>query len=84
MRKVKRNGHLKRKRKRLDTDASRERVLKYARKVGIISNERACEIGEWRQAWYHLEAMRKAGLLTHAGYNLWAPARKRGRSRIAA
>jgi hypothetical protein len=77
MRKVKKNGHLKRKRKRLDTDASRERVLKYARKEGIISNERACEIGNWNQAWYHLSAMADAGLLKHAGYNLWTPARRR-------
>jgi hypothetical protein len=79
----KKNGHLKRTRKRLDTSISRQRVLKHARKAGIISNEQACEIGQWDQAWYHLNAMCEAGLLTHAGYNLWAPARKRGRSRMA-
>ncbi len=79
MKKAKRNG----KRKHVGTDASRNRVLQYARKVGIISNERACKIGDWEQAWYHLNALREAGLLKHAGYNLWSPVRKRGRPRVS-
>jgi len=55
------------------TVRARERVLKEAKKTGIISNQRACYIGKWDQAWFHLNALRKAGLLRRVGYNQWMP-----------
>jgi len=55
------------------TDVARERVLKVARKRGLITNAQARAIGRWEQAWYHLDAMRKAGLLRREGVNVWRP-----------
>jgi hypothetical protein len=55
---------------------ARERVLKEAIRKGVISNDRARAIGGWGQAWYHLAAMAKAGMLKRAGYNQWMPARR--------
>ena len=70
----------KRKRKtkvRAKTVDARERVLKEAQRKGVISNDKARAIGGWDQAWYHLAAMAKAGMLKRAGYNQWMPATKR-------
>lgn len=55
------------------TERSRERVLKVARKRGLITNAQARVIGQWDQAWYHLNAMRQAGLLKREGFNVWRP-----------
>lgn len=62
---------------RAKTLEARERVLKEARRKGVISNDRARAIGGWDQAWYHLAAMAKAGMLKRAGYNQWMPAARR-------
>jgi hypothetical protein len=62
---------------RESTLQARARVYEAARKRGIISSEKACEIGGWNQAWFHLNAMVKAGLMKRAGYNQWLPARRR-------
>jgi hypothetical protein len=57
------------------TARARERVLNEARKRGSITNARAREIGKWDQAWYHLNEMRKAGLLKKGEFNEWRPRR---------
>lgn len=59
--------------KRKAVEKARERVLKVARKKGFITNQLAAEIGQWRQSWYHLAALRKEGLLKYAGFNRWVP-----------
>ena len=59
--------------KRESTQEARERVLRVAKKRGSITNQQASIIGKWAQAWYHLDAMRKAGLLKKGGFNLWKP-----------
>lgn len=55
------------------TEKSRERVLRVARKRGLITNAQARAVGQWDQAWYHLNAMRRAGLLKREGFNIWRP-----------
>lgn len=55
------------------TEIARERVLKVARKRGLITNAQARIVGRWDQAWYHLNAMRRAGLLKREGFNVWRP-----------
>lgn len=57
--------------KRESVAKARARVLKEARRRGSITNARARDIGEWDQAWYHLNEMRKAGLLKKTGFNMW-------------
>jgi len=63
----------KRKDKREQVARARERVLKVARKYGAITNAQARTIGKWDQAWYHLDAMRRAGLLKRDEFNVWRP-----------
>ena len=58
------------------TALAREKVLKEAKRLGVISNALACKIGKFGQAWYHLHQMEKAGQLKKAGYNQWMPARR--------
>lgn len=67
---------------RQKTVKARDKVLKEAKKIGVISSSRACKIGGFEQAWYHLQAMVKAGDLKHAGYNQWIPVKRRGRPRL--
>ena len=55
------------------TDKARERVLRVAKKRGLITNAQARIVGKWEQAWYHLNAMRRAGLLKREGFNVWRP-----------
>jgi hypothetical protein len=57
------------------TARARERVLNEARKKGSITNARARIVGRWDQSWYHLNAMREAGLLKKDGFNVWRPRR---------
>lgn len=52
-----------------------ERVLKAARRHGMISNDMACDVGGFAQGWYHLNAMKKAGMLKRKGFNQWVPTR---------
>jgi len=59
--------------KRLLVAKARERVLKAAKRRGRITNAEASAIGKWDQAWYHLNAMREAGLLKRQGFNEWRP-----------
>ena len=63
--------------KRKKTVSAREKVLKEARRYGVISNDRAREIVGCEQPWYHLNALVVAGLLKHKGYNQWIPTRRR-------
>ena len=79
----KKNGHGK-KRTHEDTVKARKRIMREAKRAGIISNERARKIGGFGQVWYHLNTLCEAGLLKHAGYNLWAPVKRRGRPRAVA
>ena len=58
-----------------ETLKARMKVFTAAKKRGIISSELACKVGGWNQAWFHLNAMAKAGMLKHAGYNQWLPGR---------
>jgi hypothetical protein len=53
--------------------AARERVLSEAREKGAITHERACIVGHWAQAGYHLRTLCRAGLLEKIGYNTWKP-----------
>jgi hypothetical protein len=70
------NGKKKRLRgERESTIEARKRVFAAAKKRGIISSALACQVGKWDQAWFHLNAMAKAGHLRHAGYNQWLPGR---------
>ena len=59
------------------TKEAHERVLKAARKQGVISNDLACAVGGFNQGWYHLHAMEKAGQLKRIAYNQWVPTGKR-------
>lgn len=76
---MKRNGNANgRRRKRKvhrRTVEARARVLKAARRKGVISNDLACTIGGFNQGWYHLNAMAKAGMLKRKGFNQWVPAK---------
>ena len=68
------NSRTRSERNERDTTAlARARVLKEARRVGVISNKRACQVGRVSQAWYHLNALVKAGQLKRVGYNQWMP-----------
>lgn len=58
------------------TALARARVLKAAKRDGVISNAAACKIGKWSQSWYHLSAMVRAGQLRRSGYNQWLPVLK--------
>jgi len=55
------------------TAKARERILKVAKKRGSITHAQARVIGKWDQAWYHLDAMRRAGLLRRDEFNVWRP-----------
>jgi hypothetical protein len=69
----------KKKRKRKSTKAheaselARARVLRVAKKRGSITHRLASKVGRWEQGWYHLDAMRRAGLLTKDKFNVWRP-----------
>lgn len=52
---------------------ARARVLRVAQRRGFITNTQARVVGHWNQAWYHLNAMRKAKLLVYEGFNIWKP-----------
>jgi hypothetical protein len=54
----------------------RDLLLKEAKREGVISNERACEVGGLQQSWYHLNALVEARKLKRAGYNQWMPVRR--------
>lgn len=70
--------------KRRNTMIARGRILREAEKKGSITNARAKEIGRFTQVWFHLQAMADAGVLEHAGYNTWRPAkRKPGRPKLS-
>lgn len=59
--------------RREQTEKARERVLKAAKKRGSITHAQARVIGKWDQAWYHLDAMRRAGQLKRDEFNVWRP-----------
>lgn len=58
----------------------RLKIVREAEKKGFITNARAKKVGKFSQVWFHLKALEDAGVLEHAGYNEWTPA-KRGRGR---
>jgi hypothetical protein len=58
------------------TELIRNSLLNEAKRVGVISNERACEVGGLQQSWYHLNALVVARKLKRAGYNQWMPVRR--------
>jgi predicted ArsR family transcriptional regulator len=60
------------------THAARMKIMRYALKHGSITSAKASEISGYRQVYFHLIRLAKAGLLEHAGYNQWKPA---GRAR---
>ena len=53
-----------------------DKLLKEAKREGVISNERACKVGRLEQSWYHLNALVESGKLKRAGYNQWMPVRR--------
>ena len=63
--------------KRKRVRAARIRMLELAYDRGSISNKQARRAGGWAQAWFHLNAMAKAGYLKHNGYNTWIPAKRK-------
>jgi hypothetical protein len=69
MRKRKVNG-------RKQVARARLRVLKKARAAGHITNEQARRVGQWDQAWYHLNKLAEAGYLRRKEYNTWVPAKR--------
>lgn len=60
---------------------ARQRIVAAARLRGGITSKEACRIGRFGQAWYHLDALARAGLLQHAGHNRWVPPKHRSRAR---
>ena len=52
---------------------ARLRILELAREQGAISNKEAARVAGLQQAWFHLNALKKAGLLRHTDYNTWKP-----------
>lgn len=65
--------------KREKTVKARNRVLKFARKHGAITNQQARRVMGLPQVWYHLHTMEKEGYLVCAEYNVWEPKRRKGR-----
>jgi len=55
------------------------RVLKRALERGMVTNEEAKRIGNFNQAYYHLNKLAQAGVLKRTGYNTWVPVRRKGR-----
>lgn len=74
---MKRKANGRRRKARSRTTEAHERVLKAAKRHGVISNDMACVVGGFSQGWYHLNAMVKAGMLKRRGYNQWVPAARR-------
>lgn len=74
---MKRKTNGKRRRVRSRTAEAHERVLKAARRHGVISNDMACVVGGFNQGWYHLNALVKSGRLKRRGYNQWVPAKQK-------
>ena len=62
---------------RRSTERKRGKVFKRAKQQGYITNAKAKQIGQWSQAWHHLNTLRKRGYLKQAGHNLWIPGKKR-------
>ena len=62
--------------KRKEVQRFRARILAEAKRKGSISNARARAVAGIAQCWYHLAAMRKAGLLRHKDFNVWVPGPK--------
>jgi peptidoglycan biosynthesis protein MviN/MurJ (putative lipid II flippase) len=50
--------------------AGRIAILQAAMR-GPLTHEQACVIGGFAQCWYHLETMRKKGLLKRLEFNTW-------------
>jgi hypothetical protein len=57
--------------KRQKTAAARRRVLEEIWRKGTITHARACAVGGFAQARYHLTALAKAGLIEHDKFNSW-------------
>ena len=55
---------------------ARARVLKRAVQSGYITNNQARKVGQFDQAWYHLNKLAKAGLLKREKFNRWVPTRR--------
>ena len=58
---------------------ARDRVLRYAREQGSITNKEAKKIGKWNQAWWHLNALVEAKMLRYEDYNCWVPVKRKKR-----
>jgi hypothetical protein len=67
--------------KRQQVFKARQRILREALRTGHITNAKARKIGRFDQAWFHLNAMREAGVLSYKKFNRWTPT-KRGRASL--
>jgi hypothetical protein len=61
------------------TIKARSRLLRRAKKQGMITNKEARQIMGRPQVWYHLNLLAEAGVLKRTAYNEWTPIRRRGR-----
>jgi hypothetical protein len=62
--------------KRQQVFKARRRILRAAMRTGHITNARARRIGGFGQVWFHLNAMREAGILKNNGFNKWVPTKR--------
>lgn len=59
--------------KQSETTRRYARIMDFARRRGTITSAQAIEISGYEQGWYHLNALRRQGLLAHVGHNEWKP-----------
>jgi predicted HTH transcriptional regulator len=60
-----------------DTVQRYEKIVEFAKRNGSITNAQIREIGGFKREQYHLNQLKRRGLLAHVGYNKWAPVFKR-------
>jgi len=58
---------------RAETEKKRQKVLTLAKTRGSVTNAQARKAGGWKQPWYHLTAMAKAGQLKRVNQDDWRP-----------
>ena len=71
--------------KRNETARRYASILALARKKGSITNAEAVKVSGYKQIWYHLDQLRRRGLLAHVDLNRWVPTyaqQKRPRKKI--
>ena len=68
--------------KRLATAQARARIIELARARGQVTNAQAKKAAGLDQVWFHLNYLRKIGLLRYVGYNTWKPDLRRSLKKL--